>query len=166
MSARGGFRRNNLRSVGERVLLSLWVGGMWAVGYVAVPVIFHSIDDHRLAGDIAGYVLKTANEIGFVCGLLLLVNAWAGAGREWRRSWRLRAIAAMVALLAVIMFVLEPMLFDLKLQADQAGSELGPRFGQLHAIASILYLIISVLGLFLVAGGTRAPPRDMWSDSM
>lgn len=140
-------------SMGERVVLTLWVGGMWAVGYVVLPAIFHFLDDRRLAGEIAGQILKVSNSVGLVCGLLVLINAMVVAGSACLRSSRVWVIAIMLALIAIILFVLQPMLFEIKQQAYQAGNVPGPRFGQLHAASSIAYLIASVLGLILVGRG-------------
>ncbi len=41
-------------TVSQRILLTFWVGGLWAIGYVAVPVLFNMISDRYLAGGIAG----------------------------------------------------------------------------------------------------------------
>jgi hypothetical protein len=30
--------------------ISLWVGGLWAVGYLAAPILFFSLDNRMLAG--------------------------------------------------------------------------------------------------------------------
>ncbi|MEO8342514.1 MAG: DUF4149 domain-containing protein, partial [Gallionella sp.] len=31
-----------------------WVGGLWAIGYLAVPVLFYAQPDRQLAGLLAG----------------------------------------------------------------------------------------------------------------
>ena len=36
------------------ILIALWVGGMWAIGYMAAPVLFASLGDRQLAGMVAG----------------------------------------------------------------------------------------------------------------
>ena len=44
----------HLAHITERILLTLWVGGLWSVGYLAVPVLFHGLNDRRLAGMVSG----------------------------------------------------------------------------------------------------------------
>jgi hypothetical protein len=50
---------------------------------------------------------------------------------------------------------------ELKLSGLVAGSESALRFGRLHGISSVLYLLNSILGLLLVAasGSTAAAGR-------
>lgn len=139
--------------IGERIILTLWVGSLWAIGYLAVPVLFHSLDNRMLAGELAASMFKIVNGIGLVCGGLLLLSAALSQGRAWYRSWRIGAIAVMMAAAAVILFVIQPQMAALKIQAAAAGGALGPQFGRLHGISSVLYLLASVLGLMLAASG-------------
>lgn len=141
--------------IGERVLLTLWVGGLWAIGYLAAPVLFHSLDNRTLAGELAGTMFKIINGLGLACGGLLLISAALSQGRGWYRSWRVGAIAIMMAVAAAILFVIQPQMAALKAQVAASGGELGPQFGRLHGISSVLYLLASVLGLLLVASGGR-----------
>lgn len=143
-------------NIGERIVLTLWVGGLWGVGFLAVPVLFHSTDKHA-AGELAAPMFTLINGFGLVCGALLLSFAAFAGGRAWYRSWRTGVIVAMMAVAAIILFLIQPEMAALKAQAASAGSDLGPRFGRLHGVSSILYLCASVLGLWLVgAGGTRS----------
>ena len=46
-----------MRKVSEAlwfVAITLWVGGLWAIGYIAAPVLFSSLGDRQLAGVVAG----------------------------------------------------------------------------------------------------------------
>jgi hypothetical protein len=141
-------------NIGERIILTLWVGGLWAIGFLAVPVLFHTLDDRTLAGHLAAPMFTLINGIGLACGALLLLSAAMGEGRAWYRSWRVGVIAIMMAGMAVILFVIQPQLAALKVQVAPGGA-LGPQFGRLHGISSAIYLMVSVLGLLLVAGGER-----------
>lgn len=140
-------------SVSERILLTLWVGGLWAIGYLAVPVLFHALDDRQLAGELAGRMFAILSIVGLVCGALLLAGALYRAGKHWRRAWRVWALLAMVVLVAVGFFVLQPMMQDLKAQGLVEGSAQAEKFGRLHGISSIMYLVTSLLGLVLVIAG-------------
>jgi len=141
-------------NIGERIILTLWVGGLWAIGFLAVPVLFHTLDDRTLAGQLAAPMFTLINSIGLACGALLLISAAMGEGRTWYRSWRVGVIAIMMAGMAVILFVIQPQMAALKVQLAPGGA-LGPQFGRLHGISSAIYLLVSVLGLLLVASGER-----------
>lgn len=135
--------------VGERILLTLWVGGLWAIGYIAAPTLFAVLDDRQLAGMLAGQMFHIISYIGLVCGVLLLTSVLKRKGIQWR-AW---VLIVMLALVATGEFVLQPMMESLKLQGLIEGSEAKQRFGMLHGIASMIYLVESLLGLALVATG-------------
>ena len=141
-------------NIGERIILTLWVGGLWAIGFLAVPVLFHTLDDRTLAGQLAAPMFTLINGIGLACGALLLLSAAMGEGRAWYRSWRVGVIAIMMGGMAVILFVIQPQMAALKVQVAPGGT-LGPQFGRLHGISSAIYLLVSVLGLLLVAASGR-----------
>jgi hypothetical protein len=63
----------------------------------------------------------------------------------------------MLLLVVIGQFVLAPMVAELRVQ----GLTDTPRFGQLHGLASVLFLITSVLGLVLVAAGSTGLARRM-----
>lgn len=138
--------------VGERILLTLWVGGLWAIGYIAVPTLFANMNDRQLAGALAGQMFHIISYIGLVCGVLLLASVLKRAGLQWR-AW---VLIVMLALVATGEFVLQPMMESLKLQGLIEGSEAKKQFGMLHGVASIIYLMESLLGLALVVTGLSA----------
>lgn len=133
----------------ERILLTLWVGSLWVAGFVVAPLLFAELDSRAQAGSVAGSLFTLTSYIGLVCGsLLLLVN-----GTVFRCiNWRLVVIVCMLLLVAVGQFVITPMVADLRVQ----GLTGTPRFGQLHGLASVLFIITSVLGLVLVAAGRKS----------
>jgi MFS family permease len=135
--------------VGERVLLTLWVGGLWAIGYIAVPSLFATLDDRQLAGALAGQMFHIISYIGLVCGVLLLVSVLKRLGLQWR-AW---VLIVMLLLVATGEFVLQPMMESLKLEGLVEGSDAKKQFGMLHGVASIIYLVESLLGLILVIFG-------------
>lgn len=142
--------------IGERLLLTIWVGSLWAIGYIAVPVLFHSLEDRQLAGNVAGEMFTVVYLIGLIAGPLLLVGLWLRTVSVMR-EWRFWATAAMLAFVAVGLFVLQPMMQALKAQGELIkGGELAAQFAQLHGISSTMYLATSLLGLVLVV----FRPRD------
>lgn len=140
----------------EAVLQTLWVGGLWVIGYVVAPILFASLDERRLAGELAGHMFTAINYIGLVCGGLLLIFALLRAGKPWPKDLRVIALAAMLALILISLFVLQPMMQELKLAGLTPGGETAARFGQLHGVSSVLYLLTSLLGLVLVVYRRRS----------
>lgn len=143
-------------AIGQRILLTLWVGGLWTVGYIAVPMLFYVLDDRRLAGELAGRLFSVMNDLGLACGLLLLASMLYHAGREWRRTWQVWALVAMLALIGIGEFGLAPLMQALKAANPQGfiqGTSDASRFGMLHGISSLLYLATSLSGLALVVFG-------------
>ncbi len=133
--------------------LTLWVGGMWMVGYVVVPAIFKALSDRQLAGMVAGRLFTLLAFIGIACALYLLVYQLQQFGRAALQRSGFRITLAMLLLVLVGQFVLQPILADLKAQAlplDVMQSALASQFKTWHAISSILYLIQSLLGIALV----------------
>ena len=137
----------------ERFLLTLWVGSVWAIGYIAAPVLFLTLSDRQIAGDLAGRMFTVVSYLGLACGAVLLLFAALAAGRRWARSWRVWVLAGMLLLVGIGQFVLHPAMQQLK-EIGLTG-QTGIRFGQLHEVAALLYGIASVLGLALVIFGPR-----------
>lgn len=140
-----------LRSAGERVLLTLWVGSLWAIGYIAAPVLFSVLDDRATAGRLAGEMFTATAVLGLLCGGFLLMLQWLR--RPSPRNWRLWVIAAMVLITALGEFALRPLM-------SAAG---GAEFGRLHGFSQLLFLAVSLLGLGLVAFGLE-PIRELEGD--
>lgn len=136
------------------VALTLWVGSLWAIGYIAAPSLFAALHDNRaLAGMLAGKMFTVTAYVGLVCALYLLIFAFATeGGRAFKQSatW---IILLMLGLTLIAHFGVQPIIEGLKVQggtADVMRSATASRFAQWHGIASVLYLVQSVLGLILV----------------
>lgn len=140
---------HNLRRAVEYPLLTLWVGGMWVIGYLAVPILFATLDERMLAGMLAGKMFTAISYIGLGVGAVLLLLALQGATRPWSQ-WRPRLLLVMLLLVAVGEFVLQPMMAELKAAGLAQGSDAAARFGMLHGISAILYLLNSLCGLVLL----------------
>lgn len=134
----------------ERVLLTLWIGGLWISGFIVAPLLFAGLESRAQAGTLAGSLFSVMSYIGLVCGTLLL--GLKGLRRAHTAArWPLLVIVAMLALVVAGEFVLAPMIAELR----AAGQVESPRFGQLHGLAAILFVCNCVLGLVLVAVGQR-----------
>ena len=140
---------SKLLPAAERILLALWVGALWVTGFMVAPLLFAELDDRALAGSIAGSLFTLTSYLGLLCSaLLLIINGLTVRAANWRAV----VIVIMLLLVAIGQFVITPMVADLRVQGLTGSA----RFGQLHGIASVLFLITSVLGLVLVAAGQRS----------
>jgi hypothetical protein len=136
---------------GERILLTLWVGSLWAIGYIAVPALFARLEDRTLAGTLAGTMFEIVAYIGMVCAVLLLLsNQVRTPGR--RLNWRAVVLLVMLVLVIAGEFVLAPMIAEIRV----AGTSASSAFAWLHGVASFAYLITSLLGLALVVAPDSA----------
>ncbi|MBN8762746.1 MAG: hypothetical protein BGP20_15200 [Thiobacillus sp. 63-78] len=134
-------------------LLVLWIGGMWAIGYVAAPVLFANLGDKQLAGMLAGQLFTVMAWIGIAAAVYLLIYRFACEGTAALKTLFFWVVALMLALTLAGHFGIQPILQGLKNQALPHAvmqSVLADRFARWHGVSSILSLIQSVLGLLLV----------------
>jgi len=120
---------------------------MWTVGYVVAPTLFGILDDRQLAGFIAGHLFTTMSYIGLACGGLLLLGNLYRAGIKHKTNYLL---ALMLVLIAIGQFILQPMMAELKAQGLVEGSVAAAKFGKLHGVSSILFMLTSIAGLTLI----------------
>ncbi len=140
----------------ERVLMALWIGGVCAVGYLVAPVLFSTLEDRQLAGMLAGKMFSAIFWVGLIIGGTLTIACLITRGSGWLRQWRGWAMMVMLTIIISMLFIVQPMMADLKTQgAIIPSSELAAAFSRLHGISSGLYLVMSLLGLALVALGLR-----------
>ena len=134
--------------------LSLWVGGLWAVGYLAAPTLFYSLEDRALAGMLAGKMFGYIAWVGLVCGVWLLVFRIARLGGGALKQGFFWIVLIMLLLSLAQQFGIQPVMQQLKDQAmpkDVMESLFRDRFAAWHGVSSAVYLIQSLLGLAAVA---------------
>lgn len=140
------------------VAIAAWAGGLWAIGYLAAPVLFASLGDRQLAGAVAGKLFSLVGWIGLGAAsylLSFLIVRWGG--QAFRRSV-LWLVLTMAVLAAASLFGIQPLMAQLKADAwprDVMDSLMRDRFVAWHGVSSILYLVQSVLGLWLVVWSGR-----------
>lgn len=138
-----------------RLLIVVWVGSLVTIGYVAAPTLFATLE-RAAAGAVAARLFRIEGMIGVVCGVLslalgnVLVRRGAAAYRPLR--W---FVAGMLVCVLIGCFALTPFMDAMRSAALEAGVDVGhsaysTRFGILHAVSSVFYLIESLLGLALV----------------
>ena len=133
----------------------LWVGSQLTIGYAVAPVLFASLE-RVVAGELAAQLFRLEGVIGVVCGVLMLGLSNVLARRGALGYRRLRWILAVMLLCVLIgYFALQPFMNALRVQAmsagmDVASSPYASRFGLLHGVSSLFYLVQSLLGAWLV----------------
>lgn len=141
----------------ERLLLSLWVGVMVGVGYIAAPVLFKTLDDRKLAGGLAGEMFYIVMLIGLVIGGILVLLRYKDESISFFKQWRGWILLFMLTLVAVSMFVLQPMIVEVKAAGITAGSDNAKTFGMLHGMSSLVYMATVLAGCVLIYCGLRKP---------
>ena len=137
----------------QSIAVTLWVGGMWAAGFVVAPLLFSRLGDRAVAGLMAGKLFTVVALIGVACAAYLLVYRAA--------RFRLACLGQAFFWLAVVMLALvlagefgvRAIMEGLRAQAlpkEVMESVLRDRFMTWHGVGSGLYVIQSLLGVVLV----------------
>ncbi len=135
---------------GERLLLTLWIGALWSIGYLAVPMAFANLDV-TIAGDYAGKLFYAVNIISLISACILLVSRLFIFGlKTFHRYWRSWLILAMLIMSFIFLAFIQPEMISIKLLDWRADAVLSERFNTLHQFSESLYMLMSLLGLMLV----------------
>jgi hypothetical protein len=138
-----------------RLLAMIWAGSLLTIGYVVAPTLFTMLD-RIAAGTVAAQLFRIEASIGALCGVLLLVLGnllvHRGAIGYKRLRW---VLGGMLICVLIGYFALQPFMNALRLAATAEGTDVGhsayvARFGMLHGVSSLFYLIESLLSLVLV----------------
>ena len=138
--------------------ITLWVGGMWAVGYLAAPVLFANLGDRQLAGMVAGKLFALIGWIGLGCAAYLFVFLLSRRGGRIFKSAIFWLVLVMALMATASQFGIQPLMAQLKADAlprEVMESVFRDRFATWHGISSILYLVQSLLGVWLVVWSGR-----------
>ncbi len=144
-----------MKDIGQHLAslaITAWVGSLWAISYIAAPILFYRQPDRQLAGNLAGHMFSAMNDIGLVCGVYLLTYLFWRFGRAASRQPIFRVSALMLLITMAMLLYFEPTMNALKADAlplDVMHSNLAARFRMLHGISQMLALIESLLGVFL-----------------
>ncbi len=106
-----------------------------------------------MAGSIAGILFRAQAWLSLFCGLLLLLLVWLDKSLNLKRTHVILVIA-MLACVLVGYFALQPFMAEIRAAAASNGGLMDEtvrsRFGMLHGVASVIYLLQSVLAVVLV----------------
>lgn len=134
-------------------IITLWVGSLWAIGYIAAPCVFYHLADRQLAGSLAGEMFKLVAYLGLASSLFLLIHRIAKFGTRALKHSFFWAVFSMLLLTLAGHFGIAPVIAQLKSQAlpaDVMNSVFADRFQTWHGVASIAYLMQSLLGFILI----------------
>jgi hypothetical protein len=134
---------------------TLWVGSLWTIGYMVAPTLFASEVERSLAGTLAGRMFRVEAWLSVFCALLLLALLKFGASDKSAIASKqlMRLVIGMLLCTLIGYFGLQPFMNALREAAGPEGvmeSAMKLRFGLLHGISSVFYLIQSLLGVALV----------------
>ena len=155
--AGGGSLPARFVGVVTRLLVTAWVGGMWMVGYIVTPTLFAMLDDRMLAGHIAGRLFSVVACIGVGTAVWLLGFMAVRWKRTVLRSVLFWVVAAMLACVAVG-YTLQMEMAALKAgleSMDVMDSVQRGQFGMLHGVASVIYLVQSLMGGWVIVRGSE-----------
>lgn len=145
------------------LIAGVWVGSLFTVGYLVVPTIFANLQDRQVAGMIAAAIFQAEAYVSvLVCvALFLLANALIKRSIVNYRGIRW-VILVLLLISALTCFGFIPYMNALRQEALLLGipvmaSPSASLFGRLHGISSGLFLIQSLLGLWMVWRLTRHP---------
>ena len=137
----------------QSIAVTLWVGGMWIVGFIVAPLLFSRLGDRALAGAFAGKLFTIIAWIGISCALYLVLFRLVRFGAGCFRQGFVWVTLLMLALLIAGGLGVQAILESLRVQAlptEVMESVFRDRFMTWHGVASVLYVIQSLLGLVLV----------------
>ena len=138
------------------LIAGLWVGSLLTVGYLVAPAIFSTMTDRQAAGMVAGSIFRIEAYLSLiVCiGLMVLSNLLVNRGLNQFRLIRWILLAMLLCSVAAA-FIFIPWMNTLRDNALAQGmpvmvSPSATLFGRLHGVSSMLFMLQSLLGIYLV----------------
>jgi hypothetical protein len=136
------------------LVITFWVGSLWAIGALAAPTLFKVIPTSYLAGLVAGKMFTLVAYVGMASGAYLLAYYISRFGAGAFRQAVFWVVAAMLLITLLGHFGIQPIMAEIRAQAavpaDVMQGMFANRFRTWHGIASIAYLLECVLGVVLV----------------
>ena len=134
------------------IVITLWVGALWITGLTAY-VLFDTLQDKQLAGNLAGKLFTIVSYIGVASAFYLLIGRLFAFGTGALKQSFFWAVFVMLLLILAGHFGIQPILAQLKTDAlpnDVMHSVFANRFSTWHGVASMAYLAQCLLGFVLV----------------
>jgi len=151
--------------VASLVALAIWVGGLAALGFVAAPAVFNTLETsdpaggRALAGLVFGAVLYrfqyVALGLAAILIILFILRALLGP-RPLRMAWRMWTLAAMIVMTAAALFFVSPRIDRIRAEVPGPIAALPDsdarkaEFGRLHGFSTALVLVTLAGGIALI----------------
>ena len=134
------------------IIITFWVGALWTTGAVAY-VLFTTLQDNQLAGQLAGKFFHYVSYLGLFSGFYLLIHRLLATGTLALKQSYFWAVLVMLLLVLAGHFGIQPLMAQLKadaLPSDVMHSVFANRFNTWHGVASIAYVVECLLGFVVV----------------
>lgn len=134
------------------ILLTLWVGSLWAFGFAAA-LLQKQLADKTLAGNLAGQLFAAVAWLGMVAGVYALIYLFRQTGAGVMKTLVFWLLFFMLLFTVASHFGITPILSQLRSDAfphEVLASAFRSRFLAWHGVSSVIYLIEAGLGLVLV----------------
>jgi hypothetical protein len=146
---------NNWSDKFALIIITMWVGALWTTGVVAY-VLFNSLPDSQLAGQLAGKFFNYVSYLGLFSAFYLLIHRLFSYGTLALKQSYFWAVLVMLLLVLAGHFGIQPILAQLKIEAmpgDVMQSVFANRFKTWHGVASFAYVVQCLLGFVVVLRG-------------
>ena len=134
------------------LVVALWAGALWMAGLTA-NILFKTLPDRQLAGNVAGQIFTFVSYIGLASGLYLLIYQWLVFGKTTFKQSYFWVVLAMLMLVIIGNFGIQTLLQNFKNQAqplDVMQSIYASQFKMWHGVAGVIYLIECLLAIAMV----------------
>ncbi|MFV1922684.1 MAG: DUF4149 domain-containing protein [Methylotenera sp.] len=134
------------------ILLTLWIGSLWMTG-LSANILFKTIEDTQLAGQVAGHLFAAVSYIGLLSGGFLLMQLILENGTNSFKQYDVWIVVVMVILILVGFFGIQSHLAQLKADAypqNVMQSKYAAEFSAWHGVSGVIYLVECLLGGVLV----------------
>jgi uncharacterized membrane protein len=151
----------SLSAIIEIIAITIWVGGMAALAFIAAPAIFQSEPSREKAGKMFGLMLRRFHWLAYGCGMVILLSGalrWAGSFNHRLTASELTRYAIAVLMLGLSLY--SGLVISLKLDGLRkkmtGGIDRTPKddpnrveFNNLHRLSTTLMAFNLLLGLAL-----------------
>jgi uncharacterized membrane protein len=143
----------------ESLAITIWVGGMAALSFIAAPAIFQTAPSRESAGRSFGLILRRFHWVAYGCGVIILI---AGVMR-WSGSYRMvgsEVVRYVIALVMLGLALYSGLIISRQLERVRArmaggvdrvpkGDPRREEFNQLHRRSTTVMAFNLLLGLAL-----------------
>lgn len=134
------------------LVVALWAGALWMTG-LAAYVLFDTLPDRQLAGNLAGKLFTVVSYIGIVSACCLLIHRLFAYGTSAIKQSFFWVVLCMLLLVLAGHFGIQMLLQNLKTQAlplEVMQSAFASQFKMWHGVAGMVYVAECILAIFMV----------------